>query len=66
MSRVVRKKKPKHIITDWSQNRTEILFFINLDRCLSIELLSSSYQATGLEQLLKLDRWLVVKLAVEL
>ena len=26
------KRKPKHIITDWSQNRTENLFFINLDR----------------------------------
>ena len=26
------KRKPKHIITDQSQNRCEILFFINLDR----------------------------------
>ena len=55
------KRKSKYIITDWSQNRTEILFFINLDRCLSVELLSRNYRATGLEQLLTLDRWLAVE-----
>ena len=32
MFRVVRKKKYKHTIMNWSQNETEILFFINLDR----------------------------------
>ena len=51
------KRKLKHIITDWSQNKTGILFFINLDKCLSVELLLSSCQATRLEQLLKLDRY---------
>ena len=49
------KKKPKHINTDWSQNKTKILSFIKLDRYLSVEMLSSSYRATGLEQLFKLD-----------
>ena len=37
-----KKRKPKHIITDWSQNRTGILFFIKLDRQLSFEVLSSN------------------------
>ena len=50
-----KKRRPKHIITDWNQNRTEILFFIKLDRQLSVDVLSSSCQVTGLEQLLKLD-----------
>ena len=35
------KRKLKHIITDQSQNRTRILFFIKLDRYLSVEQLSS-------------------------
>ena len=48
------KRKAKHIITDQSQNRTRILFFIKLDRYLSVEMLSSSYRAPGLEQLLSL------------
>ena len=55
MSRIVRKKIPKHINMDWSQNKTGILFFIKLDRYLFVEMLSSSYRATGLEQLLKLN-----------
>ena len=60
------KRKSKHIITDQGQNRTRILFFIKLDRYLSVEMLSSSCQATRLEQLLKLDGQLAVELAVEL
>ena len=54
--KVCKKRKPKHIIMDQSQNKIESLFFINLDRCLSVEVLSSSCQAAGLEQLLKLNR----------
>ena len=55
------KRMLKHIITDQSKKRTEILFFINLDRCLSVKLLLSSYRATGLEQLFKLHRWVAVE-----
>ena len=43
------KRKPKHTIMDWSQNRIKTLFFINLNRCLSVEMLSNSCRATGLE-----------------
>ena len=43
---------------DWMKNNPEKLNFINLDRYLSVELLSS-YE---LEQLFKLDKWLAVKL----
>ena len=39
------KRKPKHINTDWSQNRTRILFFVKLDRYLSVEMLSSQLQS---------------------
>ena len=46
------KRKAKHMITDQSQNRTRIRFFIKLDRYLSIEMLSSSCRAMRLEQLL--------------
>ena len=35
-----KKRKPKHIKLDQSQNRTRILFFIKLDRQLSVEVLS--------------------------
>ena len=56
------KRKPKHINTDWNQNRTGIIFFIKLDRYLSVEMMSSNCRATGLEQLLKLDGELAVKL----
>ena len=38
---VCEKRKPKHIIMDWMKNRLENLSFINLDRYLSVELLSS-------------------------
>ena len=65
MSRVVRKESPN--IQSWiGVNKTKTLFFINLDRCLSVEMLSSNYQAMGLKQLFKLDRWLAVELAVEI
>ena len=43
------KRKPKHTIMDWSQNRTETLFFINLDRQLFVELLSSHEARTTLK-----------------
>ena len=43
-----KKRKPKHIIMDQSQNRTGILFFIKLNRYLSVEMLSSNCRATGL------------------
>ena len=61
-----KKRRPKHIIMDQSQNRTRILFFKKLDRQLSVEVLSSSYRATGLEQLLKLNGQLAVELTVEI
>ena len=41
------KRKPKHINTDWSQNRTGIMFFIKLDRYLSVEMLSTTVEPQG-------------------
>ena len=58
MSRVVRKKRPKHINMDWSQNRTKNMFFINLDKYTICRAASSH----GAEQLFKLDRWLAIEL----
>ena len=43
------KRKSKHIITDQSQNRTENLFFLNIDKWLSVELLSSHGSRTTLQ-----------------
>ena len=61
-----KKRMPKHIITDQSQNRTGILFFIKLNRQMSVKVMSSSCRVTGLKQLLKLNRQLVVEIAVEI
>ena len=41
------KRKPKHINMDWSQNRTGIMFFIKLDRYLSVEMLSITVEPQG-------------------
>ena len=49
MFRVVRKESPKHTIMDWMKNNPKKLRFINLDRYLFVEQLSSH----GLEQLFK-------------
>ena len=41
MFRVVRKKNPKHVYTDWSEIRSEKLISVNLDRqviyCAAVE-----------------------------
>ena len=56
-----KKRNPKHIKQDQSQNRIGILFFIKLNRYLFVEVLSNSCRAMGLEQLLKLDGQLAVE-----
>ena len=62
MFKVVRKKKPKHILMDWMKNQLEKLNFINLDRQPSIELAVESQAKTTF----KPRQMLVVELAVEL
>ena len=46
MFKVVRKKKPKHILMDWMKNQLEKLNFINLDRQPSIELAVKPWAST--------------------
>ena len=58
MFRVVRKEGPK--IQSRIRVKTELKIFFHKPR--QMPYLSRCYQATGLEQLFKLDRWLGVEL----